>query len=203
MTSGHEDFQTAAVMRGVYAGEQITLAVDSLGRLRVLRINVSDLAGDHGDLAGLDANDHPQYALIGSIDHGALLGLSDDDHLLYLPVDGSRPFTGLALYRDALDDYLDFRGGTTAGGAGGRIILAGKDAAPEGGYVLIGVPNAAGDTFITLAFFKGNTDTPYLDMYSHQVKGLAAPTDDGDAATKAYVDASGISLEDLMLWGGW
>ena len=203
MASGHADFQTVAVMRGVYAGSQITLAVDSLGRLRVLRINVSDLAGVHGDLAGLDANDHPQYALIGSIDHGALLGLSDDDHQLYLPIDGSRPFTGLALYRDVNNSALDFRGGTTAGGAGGRIILAGKDVTPEGGYVLIAVPNAAKNSFITLALFKGNTDTPYLDMYSHQVKGLAEPTADSDAATKAYVDAGGISLEDLMLWGGW
>jgi len=188
MASGHEDFQTAAVMRGVYAGEQITLAVDSSGRLRVLRINVSDLAGVHGDLAGLDANDHPQYALAGSIDHGALLGLTDDDHPLYLPVDGSRPFTGLALYRDVLNNYLDLRGGTTAGGAGGRIILAGKEATPEGGFVSVGVPNAAGDEFITLALFRGNTDTPYLDMYSHQIKGLAEPTADSDAATKYYHD---------------
>lgn len=203
MTSGHIDFQTVAVMRGLYAGGQITLAVDSLGRLRVLRINVSDLAGVHGDLAGLDADDHPQYALEGAIDHGALLGLSDDDHLLYLPVDGSRPFTGLALYRDTDDNYLDFRGGTTGGGAGGRILLAGKDASPEGGYVLIGVPDAAGDTFITTAIFRGNTDTPFLDMFSHQIKGLLNPTEDQDAATKAYVDSGGISWSDLMLWGGW
>ena len=181
MASGHEDFLTAAVMRGVYAGEQITLAVDSSGRLRVLRINVSDLAGVHGDLAGLDADDHP----------------------LYLPVDGSRPITGGILYRDVNNSALDLRGGITAGGAGGRIILAGKDVTPEGGFVSIAVPNAAKDSFITLALFRGNTDTPYLDMYSHQVKGLAEPTADSDAATKAYVDAGGISWEDLMLWGGW
>ena len=40
---------------------------------------------DHGSLAGLGDDDHPQYRKVAdTIDHGALTGLSDDDHPQYL-----------------------------------------------------------------------------------------------------------------------
>lgn len=40
---------------------------------------------DHGGLAGLADNDHPQYRLTSTtIDHGALGGLADNDHPQYL-----------------------------------------------------------------------------------------------------------------------
>jgi len=40
---------------------------------------------DHGALAGLADNDHPQYLKVAdSIDHGSLTGLGDDDHTQYL-----------------------------------------------------------------------------------------------------------------------
>ncbi len=40
---------------------------------------------DHGSLAGLGDDDHPQYRKVAdTIDHGALTGLSDDDHTQYL-----------------------------------------------------------------------------------------------------------------------
>ena len=40
---------------------------------------------DHGSLAGLGDDDHPQYRKVAdSIDHGALTGLGDNDHPQYL-----------------------------------------------------------------------------------------------------------------------
>ena len=79
---------------------------------------VADGGIDHGDLAGLADDDHPQYlkeklsgglaseiplhdhhdtTAAGTVDHGTLTGLSDDDHTQYLTaarhgdLDGIRP----------------------------------------------------------------------------------------------------------------
>lgn len=53
--------------------------------LRTLVATVVPGGIDHGQLAGLGDNDHPQYALAGAVitDHGGLTGLSDDDHSIY------------------------------------------------------------------------------------------------------------------------
>ena len=62
---------------------------------------------DHGSLAGLGDDDHPQYRKVAdSIDHGALAGLGDDDHPQYLLT------TGKAADSDKLDgvDITAFKG---------------------------------------------------------------------------------------------
>ena len=55
---------------------------------------------DHGALAGLADDDHPQYRKVAdSIDHGTLTGLGDNDHPQYLLT------TGKAADSDKLDGY--------------------------------------------------------------------------------------------------
>lgn len=69
----------------------------------------SELGGggviDHGGLAGLTDDDHPQYhndtrgdarysQLGHGHDHGSLAGLDDDDHPIYLKADGTRALAG-------------------------------------------------------------------------------------------------------------
>lgn len=174
-------------MRGVYAGSQITLAVDALGRLRVLRVNVSDLAGVHGDLAGLDADDHPQYWAAGVKNHGELLGLDDYDHDQYVRKDLSQAIEGAIFRRNVDTDLIQIHGGTAAAGTGADVRLYGANHALMGGDLYVSVPNAAKDNPVLVLAVDGNTDTPVTDWQGRRLTNVADPTANQDAVTRKYL----------------
>ena len=105
MSTGNEDFKTVVVLRGVYGGSPIALAVDSSGRLRVQAIGQTSITPDLLELtswssppadllANLNNIRHEICAITGLAwghavpitgitHHGDLSGLSDDDHPQY------------------------------------------------------------------------------------------------------------------------
>ncbi len=182
MVSGNQDFQTVVVLRGMYSGSDIALAVDATGRLRVARINISDLAGDHGDLDGLDANDHAQYLLR----------------------DLTQALTGTTLYKSVSTSLLRLIGGTNENGQGADLWLYGASHASYPGRAALYVPNSTKTAGICMLLIDGTTDTPVCDFQAKRLTNLADPTGDQDAATKTYVDDHGFSMDSriVFMWRG-
>jgi len=114
--------------------------------------------------------------------HGALTGLTDDDHVRYFDQSGTKPFTGYTFKRDVDNEFLGIYGGaagTTDKGA--AIRLYGGTYATTPGSLLFYTPDAAQTTNVAVMRVLGVTDTPFLDMLSHRIAGIAAPTTAGDA----------------------
>lgn len=98
--------------------------------------------------------------------------------------------TGCYVHHDTLNDYFTvISGGTLANGKAARLFLAGSTYAGTPGDIGLSVPNAAANNDLNVATFHGNTDTPYLEMWSRRITSLAQATTDMDAApvTKVWV----------------
>jgi len=113
--------------------------------------------------------------------HGALTGLTDDDHVRYFDKDGSKELTGLWLKRNVNNSYLIMLAGT-ARNNGAELWCGGNDAlAAYKGGCGCHIADAAKTDIIIGWRMLGCTDTPFLDMLSHRIAGIAAPTTAGDA----------------------
>jgi len=113
---------------------------------------------DHGSLAGLGDDDHPQYRKVAdTIDHGTLTGLGDNDHPQYLLT------TGKAADSDKLDgiDSTGFVNTTAAQTVGGTKTFSSIPVLP-----------ATDPTTANQAVRKGYTDASYLP-----ISGKAADSD--------------------------
>jgi len=87
---------------------------------------------------------------------------------------------------------LELYAGTGPGGHSGAIIMWGDGGVDDGMRFYCG--NAALDDRITVATILGATDTPFLNMHSHQIKALLNPSEAQDAATRNYVDTAVAEL---------
>jgi hypothetical protein len=118
----------------------------------------------------------------GITDHGALTGLTDDDHERYFDKSGTKPITGANIKRDVDNGYLTFYGGTGAATDKGAVIrLYGGTYATTPGSLHFYTPDADQTASVDVMRVLGITDTPFLDMLSHRIAGIAAPTTAGDA----------------------
>lgn len=135
---------------------------------------------DHGALAGLGDDDHPQYRKVAdSIDHGTLTGLGDNDHPQYLLT------TGKAADSDKLDGidstgYVNTSGDQTVGGV--------KT------FTSIPVLPSSNPTTANQAVRKGYADATYLG-----ISAKAADSDKLDGLdSTAFVQASNLGV-----WSAW
>lgn len=209
MTTGNEDFKTVIVLRGVYAGNPIALAVDSSGRLRVQAIGQTSITPD---LLELTAWTHPPLDLLENLNnirheicaitglawgsavpiipvthHGDLSGLTDYDHDQYVRKDLSQALTGIVLNRDIDSSLLQIHGGTGAGGSGANIRCYGANAIGFLGNMYFSVPNAAKNADLIVFYVEGDTDTPVLNFNARRLTNIADPTDAYDAINKHYL----------------
>ena len=100
--------------------------------------------------------------------------------------DATRSVTGTGIYRDVNNDFLLVTGGNAAAPYGAQLQLYGGDnVAMSGGFSMV-VGNAVGNMVIPVISALGRTDTPYLDLNSHQIKNLQDPTNPQDAMTLEY-----------------
>lgn len=113
--------------------------------------------------------------------HGALTGLTDDDHERYFDKDGSKSITGINIFRDVNTSTLNVFGGTAALGDGAVVSVRGVERATLPGAFSVYVPNAAKTANVEAFRVTGITNSPFLDMLSRRIAGIAAPTTAGDA----------------------
>jgi len=100
---------------------------------------------DHGSLAGLGDDDHPQYRKVAdTIDHGALTGLSDNDHPQYLLT------TDKAADSDKLDgvDITAFKGLNSLADPDADRVLFWDDSAGALQWLTLGTGLTITDTTI-------------------------------------------------------
>jgi hypothetical protein len=87
----------------------------------------------------------------------------------------TRPITGFEMNRSNTTWYLAIDGGLggAAGGAtGGHFTMTGKDyAAFPGGFKWF-VPNAANTSYLEVMNMQGSTNSPFLNMLSHNIAGV-------------------------------
>jgi hypothetical protein len=137
---------------------------------------------------------------------------TDTDLLQYYLIDTSRALTGSNVRRDINNDLLYLWGGDTSNPQGGQIQLyGGANPALDGGMAF--AVGDAGGVFLPVMWIEGTTNTPHLDMLSHQIKGLLDPTAAQDAVTLNYLTThpsapSAAQLNDYytndtskLLWG--
>ena len=182
MSSGNEDFLTVVVLRGMYGTTDLAVSVDATGRLRVQRIAVSDLSGDHGDLDGLGSYDHDQYVRKNL----------------------TQALTGNLIKRDVDTNWLQIDGGTGVDGHGAIIFLHGVNLTGGNGGLYFCVPNAAATGYLTVMEIKGHTDTPMLGLQNHRIEDVADPLNNQDAATKKWVlDNTAVEVSGMIkIWSG-
>jgi len=139
----------------------------------------------------------------GQVDHGTLAGLGDNDHPQYVPRAGGNVLSGLEFRRSVNDSYLVFYGGVSGFGESAGIALYGKDHSTDPARITFWTTDAAKENAILAMQIIGATDTPYLHMRNHQIKYLLDPTAPQDAATKNYVDSAAIARPGMILaWSG-
>ena len=137
-----------------------------------------------------------------TVDHGALTGLGDDDHAQYIKADGTRAFTGDQAMGG---NKVTGLGAPTASGDAARKdeVDACEKTAQKGvanGYMgLDGASRGAQSPKLHGADHKsGGADAVKLNelaapdgavaFNAQQAKGLAAPSESGDAARKDEID---------------
>lgn len=140
----------------------------------------------------------------GGGDHGTLTGLSDDDHTQYLLVSGSRAMTGNL---DLGGNSVIFAGATVTDVTGSDTLLVSGTAGTNGNLAQWNADGDLVDSGAATSEFLQNVvedTTPQLggdlDAQSNKITSLGAPTADGDAANKSYVDAAtqGLDVKDSV-----
>jgi len=90
--------------------------------------------------------------------------------------------TGANIKRDIDNGYLTFYGGAAGTTDKGAVIrLYGGTSATTPGSLHFYTPDADQTASVDVMRVLGITDTPFLDMLSHRIAGIAAPTTAGDA----------------------
>ena len=125
---------------------------------------------DHGSLAGLGDDDHPQYRKVAdTIDHGALTGLSDDDHPQYLLR------TDKAADSDKLDgvDITAFKGLNSLADPDADRVLFWDDSAGALKWLTVGNGLLLSGTTLTANLGQWTSFTPtYTGWTSETVTGI-------------------------------
>ncbi len=112
----------------------------------------------------------------------------------------SEGFTGAYIKRNADDEFIVLSGGSDPT-IDPVINLSGKNRSANTGNIRFFTPNSAKSASNQVMTITGVTDTPALDMNSHKIVSLAAPTASADAATKNYVDTR-LPTGIITLWHG-
>jgi len=139
-----------------------------------------------------------------TVDHGALTGLGDDDHAQYLRADGTRPLTGdQAMGGNKLtglgaptqsgdaarkDEFDAAEKTVNKGAASGYMALDGGQRGAQSPK-LHGAAHKSGGPDVVKLNELGAPDGA-VAFNAQQAKGLAAPTEAGDAARKDEFDAA-------------
>jgi hypothetical protein len=117
------------------------------------------------------------------------------DETAYYWVNATRSLTGTQIFRSVNNSFLYLNGGSGSGtggllpGSGALIALYGNTAGGgAAGYTRFYAPNAAGTAWNIVAYITGVTDTPYLDLNSHQIKNILDPSAAQDATTLNFVE---------------
>ena len=181
MTSGHDDFKTAVILRGVFSGEQVSLAVDASGRLRVQRIEAGEISADTTEAVSWDA---PVLTLINSL-----------NRIRYAIVTMSGEAWGTFSHSIAT---LWGKFNTSTGHAHSWTANDGK---PVYHGDCVGLGN---DDHALYTLVSGNRAfTGHQSMGMNRLTNLLWPVDYFDAATKQYVDdatGGGATMGDVMVW---
>ena len=215
----HIDHTTVSILSGgilsgggtINSNQTITLANADIDHDALTNFatneHFTEASIDHGSIAGLGDDDHPQYindtemtTISGDIvsqlvtDHGALTGLADDDHTIYSLADGTRPFSStVGGVIPTLDAHLATKGYVDSVSVdkvqSGRIGLSINDTERAVSFATFG------DTNYVISVILSTTDDP-ASIYSMTItnKTSAGFT----AVFSGDIIASGYTLEWLV-----